>query len=178
MCIKADHYRSSTGLLFIENEGDSAVRFIPGIKLKHGIFPFKERISAFNDCTADIVNESYWYTVCKRTVWMMKDQVKKKKKHLHIGSCSFFQLRTHKKSFHVTRFLKPLTQNAKLHRKSPKPEAIFQLRKPLFSKHYTQCSKTQKSNMKWLAFFFQTQPIKMLHLFTRSHTLTAQMWKH
>lgn len=56
----------------------------------------------------------------------------------------------------------------------------FQLHKTLFSKHTTHNSlpKTQRSIRKWLAFLFQTQPIKMLHLFTRSHRHTPHMCKH
>ncbi len=42
------------------------------------------------------------------------------------GCITVFSNCLHTKSFHVTRFLKPLTQSAKLHTKSPKPEAISQ----------------------------------------------------
>ncbi len=55
-------------------------------------------------------------------------------------------------------------------------DSVFNCIKHFFQNTtHNSLPKTQKSNRKWLAFLFQTQPIKMLHLFTRFHTHSSHV---
>ncbi len=95
---------------------------------------------------------------------------------------SFFQLLTHK-IFSCHTIFETSHSKCKTTHQISKTISYFSAFDSVFNciKHFFQNTthnslpKTQKSNRKWLAFLFQTQPIKMLHLFTRSHTHSSHV---
>ncbi len=95
---------------------------------------------------------------------------------------SFFQLFTHK-IFSCHTISETSHSKCKTTHQISKTISYFSAFDSVFNciKHsfqnttHNSLPKTQKSNRKWLAFLFQTQPIKMLHLFTRSHTHSSHV---